>query len=218
MSLPVMALVIAVGLTCQSPRAEAAAPLEVTCVVEGDAAKLTFKGRPGKGVVIPGSSNICARGLNFFPSSKYSSEGLVLVAPVEPSLGASNEAYLVSFRSGLSRYAGELPVAAEPVTAASLGAFFHVHQSGGSIYFDRYDLRGGVYRLNEFSEELAVDGDYCVDEKRVIRQLGVSSPGGCPKKVSATFSEPLCILHRAGRSILSARKSCKRLEAFWGKR
>ena len=200
---------IALSVSTHALRAEVQS---VSCLSSGSDAKLTHANCPSTPVVLKGRSVVCETGFEFFPDRGQTVTGIVLAAPSELGLRAKNIVYRVSFDDGSVKEIGELPVSSEQTTN---GVFLDVFQEGGSVFLDKYDITSNSVKHNPVTLELVIDGRLCVQHKDDVWNLETADKRTCGKIATASFANPLCLVHKTGKARLSHRPVCKELEDRW---
>lgn len=184
----------------------------ISCSPSGSDAKLTHSNCPSTPVVLKGRSDVCELGFEFLPHPDQPLAGIVLAAPIELSLQAKNVVYRVSFHDGSAKNIGELPVSSEQTTG---GVFLNVFQEGGSAFLEKYVITPNSVNHNPITLELVIDGRLCVQNKGDVWNLEVAVKRTCGKITTASFTNPLCLVHKTGKARLSHRSVCKELEDRW---
>lgn len=210
-SLRVFAVSIAIAFSVSTHALTAEVQI-VSCLSSGSDAKLTHTNCPSTPVVLKGRSGVCETGFEFLADQGQTVKGIVLAAPSKLGLRAKYVVYRVSFDDGSVREVGELPVSAEQTKN---GVFLDVFQEGGSVFLDRYDITSNSVRHSPITLELVIDGQLCVQHKENVWNLGTADKRTCGKIATASFANPLCLVHKTGKARLSHRAACKELEDRW---
>jgi hypothetical protein len=181
---------------------------EVACRPDGHSAIFSI-GPDHKEIMIPDAAFSCEAGFEFLQDHPSESRGLLLLAPMELGLCAKMALYGVSFEAGSVGALGVVPASAE---YSGNGKFSDVFSEGQSIHRQEYAVVNGAVTRVPVSLEFVVGGEVCLAPPDRVRAMVASTFAGCANLVEASFSDPVCILHRDGSAARKERKWCQELE------
>lgn len=184
----------------------------VACIARGQDAKFILKSINTVPVVLFDQFETCNRPFVFEPDRKNILQGTLSLPPEELGLNASSVLYWVSFRTGSARRIGELPMSA---TKMHDFIYENITQEGGSLFENQYEITPSKIIRKPISFEFVIDGILCVQDKKNIWNVELSSEKLCGETITATTKEPVCLTHIGTLSKLSSRSACLALEKRW---